>query len=343
MIVFFQLLLRALQQPSRPVRAFALVACTLIYGASGFLYFEIDAKPDLHWGDGVWWSLVTMTTIGYGDYYPTTWGGRYLVGVPVMVLGVGMLGYALSVSASALVEAQTRQLRGMSTVNLKNHLVLINCASLTKVVRIIEELRHPDAMGPDLEVVLVDEHLPELPPELQARGVRYVRGNPVRDETLARAGIAQAAQALVLVKNPGDPASDHQVVAVVLAIEARHQNVNTVAECIDPNTEELLRKAGCDRVVCSARFDASFLASEALNPGTQDILDELLSSSQGQQIFLSAMPGRAQTFGELAALCRARGHLTIGIRRGNANQLNPVESLPIEAGDRVITIGLKKL
>ncbi len=42
-------------------------------------------------GDALWWGIVTMTTVGYGDKYPVTAGGRF-VGVVVMVIGVGLFG-----------------------------------------------------------------------------------------------------------------------------------------------------------------------------------------------------------------------------------------------------------
>ena len=340
----FRRLIRLVAAPSRALRAVALVLCTLLYGASGFLYFELDAKPELGWSDGFWWAMVTMTTIGYGDYYPTSPGGRYLVGLPIMVLGVGLLGYALSVTASALVEAQSKQLRGMARISLKQHVLIINYPSLAKVLRLIDELHHADAMGPDLPIVLVDEHLEELPLELQERGVRFVRGNPVRDETLTRAAIEGVAHAVVLARNPGDPDSDNQVVAVILAIEARHRGVRSIAECVDPASEELLHKAGCDRVVCSARLDAGFLAAEALHPGTQEIVGELLSNAQGQQLFIGPLPSPAPTtFRELAAWCRQQRHMALGVRRGEKNLLNPPETLPIEASDQLISIGERRL
>ena len=42
-------------------------------------------------GDAVWWSVTTVTTIGYGDRYPVTFGGR-VVAMCLMVAGVGLFG-----------------------------------------------------------------------------------------------------------------------------------------------------------------------------------------------------------------------------------------------------------
>jgi voltage-gated potassium channel len=55
-------------------------------------------------GDALWWALVTITTVGYGDYYPVTAAGR-ITGFFVMFMGVGIIGALASILASILVRA----------------------------------------------------------------------------------------------------------------------------------------------------------------------------------------------------------------------------------------------
>ena len=66
----------------------AVVTC----GVLGY-HFEVKAKgsniADL--GDGVWWALTTITTVGYGDKYPVTWAGR-LVAIALMIVGIAFTG-----------------------------------------------------------------------------------------------------------------------------------------------------------------------------------------------------------------------------------------------------------
>ncbi|MFW0791230.1 potassium channel family protein [Gordonia sp. CPCC 205333] len=55
-------------------------------------------------GDGLWWAITTMTTVGYGDRYPTTVTGR-CVAVTLMIAGIALLGVVTGMFASWLVEA----------------------------------------------------------------------------------------------------------------------------------------------------------------------------------------------------------------------------------------------
>jgi len=343
-----QLLLRLLSRrvvrnPPAPLRVAVLLLSVLAYGTTGFLYFELPGKPELSWADGLWWSLVTMTTIGYGDLFPTTPGGRFLVAVPIMAFGIGLLGYILSLAATTLVESRNRETRGMKDYKRKDHLVILSFPGLDKVVRIVDELRADSQIGEDGEIILVDDELTELPPELASRKVHFVRGNPARDETLRRASIDSAKRAIILAK-PGDPRSDDHVLAITLAIEARQQNVRTVVECLDAGTEELLRKAGCDSIVCTSRFEAHFISSEVANPGVQDVVEELLSHLTGQQLYFSKIGAASgKSFGSVSKACRGAKHIAIGIRRAGKTSLNLALDFALQEGDEVVTIGEKRL
>lgn len=331
------------RNPSELLRVLILMLVVLIYGTSGFLYFELPGNPDLSWADGLWYTIVTIATVGYGDFFPKSFGGRFLVGWPIMLFGIGLLGYALSMVAAALVTSKTKEIKGMASFNLDGHIILFNFPGLAKVERILEELMLDPAIGGHAAVVLVDEQLEELPGELQKRGVHYVRGNPARDETLQRAAIDRARHAVILCRDQNDPASDNLNVAIALAIEGRCKQVNTVVECIDPSSEELLRKAGCDRIVCSSRFDAHFISQELLNPGIQEVFADLLSLGQGQQIYLTEVR-RSLSFGDLREQCRQSKHLALGVSCPEGRiSLNPADDLMVTAGCRLVSMGAGRL
>lgn len=340
----FATLKAALARPKPPLRVAVLLIALFAYGSSGFLYFELPGKPDLGWGDGLWWCVVTLTTVGYGDFFPSSPGGRFAVAIPFMFTGIGLLGYMLSLVATKMAEAKSKEARGMATLSLSGHVVILNYPSASRVSSLIDELTHDASFGPGVDLVVVDDALVELPAELVARGVRFVRGNPSRDETLTRASIDDARLALVLSRDHADVDSDHRNLAITVAIEARQKKVHSVVECVDPGTEALLRKAGCDSVVCTTHLDACFMSSEAVSPGLKSIVDDLVTSHGGQQLYVTPLVlASASTFGEVAKAAATRGHLAVGVMRAGGSQLNPPAAAEVRAGDRVVTIGHAKL
>jgi voltage-gated potassium channel len=76
----------------------------LVFASIFVLQFEADAANAniTTGGQAVWWAIVTITTVGYGDYYPVTALGR-ITGVFVMVTGIGIIGALASIFASLLV------------------------------------------------------------------------------------------------------------------------------------------------------------------------------------------------------------------------------------------------
>jgi voltage-gated potassium channel len=92
------------------VIAYVLGAVTLVVGIAALAVLDAErrgASPNITTiGDGLWWAATTITTVGYGDRYPTTGQGR-LVGFGLMVAGIALLGVVTASFASWFLDKVT--------------------------------------------------------------------------------------------------------------------------------------------------------------------------------------------------------------------------------------------
>jgi voltage-gated potassium channel len=89
-------------------RVLIAAAGTLFLGAWAVLLFEEKAKgSNIHsYPDALWWAIVTVTTVGYGDRFPVSAGGR-AVAVILMLVGIGLIGVLTATVASVFVKEHT--------------------------------------------------------------------------------------------------------------------------------------------------------------------------------------------------------------------------------------------
>jgi voltage-gated potassium channel len=89
-------------------RVLIAAALTLFLGAWLVLLFEENAKgSNIHdYPDALWWAIVTVTTVGYGDRFPVSEGGR-AVAVVLMLVGIGLIGVLTATVASVFIKEHT--------------------------------------------------------------------------------------------------------------------------------------------------------------------------------------------------------------------------------------------
>jgi len=93
-----------------------VVIILLVISSTLMFYLESDSQPEAfsNIGQSLWWAVATLTTVGYGDIYPITTGGKILSGV-IALLGVGIVALPTGIISSAFVEKIQERKKGKET------------------------------------------------------------------------------------------------------------------------------------------------------------------------------------------------------------------------------------
>ncbi len=98
---------KAIKMAKEEILLFLFTTLILIYfSAIGIYYFENQAQPE-HFSsifDSLWWSIITLTTVGYGDVYPITVGGRVFTFF-ILMIGLGIVAIPTGIISSALTKS----------------------------------------------------------------------------------------------------------------------------------------------------------------------------------------------------------------------------------------------
>jgi voltage-gated potassium channel len=95
---------RAFSIAREEIIIFAIVTVILLYfAATGIYYFEHEAQPEVFASifHSMWWAVTTLTTVGYGDMYPITTGGRIFTFI-ILIIGLGIVAIPAGLLAAAL-------------------------------------------------------------------------------------------------------------------------------------------------------------------------------------------------------------------------------------------------
>ncbi|TBN01344.1 ion transporter [Hyunsoonleella flava] len=97
----------AIKSAKEEILLFIFITLMLIYfSAVGIYYFENEAQPE-HFSsvfDSLWWAIITLTTVGYGDVYPITVGGKVFTFI-ILMIGLGIVAIPTGIISSALTKS----------------------------------------------------------------------------------------------------------------------------------------------------------------------------------------------------------------------------------------------
>jgi voltage-gated potassium channel len=316
-----------------------LMAASILGNALCFYLFDSAVKPELTIADALWYSVISMTTIGYGDFYAETTGARLGTIFFIVIVGLSAFSVFLGMLIDGVGSTVTKGKKGLLKAMARDHVLIVNFPAASRVRQILDELRS-DPQHHGVEIVVVSDQIEELPFVID--NVLFVRGSPHDADTYRQANIDDARMAIVLSRDYADPSSDAVAAAAVSVISSLKDDVHIVAECLDDRHRALFESVRCDAIVSGLSIASNLLAQEIHDPGISRMIEVFTSNRRGSTLFSAQVDSRADTdvprarrYDELARDLLGRGINLMAVNR-DEDSLTDLRKLEPRAGDTVI-------
>lgn len=291
--------------------------------------------------DAVWYSVVTMTTEGYGDIVPKTVLGR-AAGMFIMLAGISVISLLTATISSIFVEQRIMENRGLRRVKLKGHTII--CGWNLRLGGLLETIDNVSLSRRE-GIVLINEMSTERMDELlsghSSLNIKYVYGDYTKEPTLTRANVKEAHAVIILpdMSSTSVPRDDKTLPAA-LAVKSLKHDVKVYAHIVDRENLTHLRRAGVDEVIVSDEHVSYLLASEVTSPGIAQAVTSLLSTDNGTRLQRVKVPGElvGKRFGDMQEYFKTRmNSIAIGlVAEESAVKLSDVLSSDYSAIDAFI-------
>ncbi len=313
--------------------ALALLAIFLI-STTLFTYFENQARAqgeELTYFDSVYWGVVTLSTVGYGDISAVSPGGRSISMVFILI-GLGIYVFTIGGIASLILGRVLEESKGLKECKYRKHIVILGMDDV--VEEAVKQLIHG---GMEVAVVVESQESVERTNRLEAFPIL---GDPTSTESLEMANLGDAETVII---NVGD---DSKTIMAALACRKVNKSIHVVASIKERQLIELVKESGVESVISPQALTGRMLASSVFEPKVIDFVDDVTSGLEGadlREFGVRNGPLEGEMVGKVLPLLRQKtGTTLVALAKKNhpENRIaNPPDEELIEAGDRVILLG----
>ncbi len=341
MLSVFINVIKALRIPFKKANIFKFITIgliTLFLCSTAYYYFENPINPDLSMGDAIWWGIVTSTTVGYGDYYPCTLGGR-ITATLLMLVGISAFGFITAAIASVFVENRLREGMGLMNISFKGHIVVIGWNNKGKTI--IQELANENVKT---KIVVIDQ-IDRL--SLNYENVYFVHGDPTKDEYLKKANVQFAETVLVVTDESiaDEGMADARTVLICLAVDKLNTNIHLIAEVRNEENVPHFNRANVDDIIITNQMSCRMMVRSALYRNVGHALRELLTNTYGNEIYESRVQSEdvGTMFKDLVCKYIEKNNAVILGITNDAVQLNPDKNRVVQKEDTIIYIAKDRI
>lgn len=306
-----------------------VLAAVLFVGIVGFRY--IEGWP---WFDGLYMTLITMTTIGYTEVHPLSPSGR-VFNTFLIIAAVMAGGFLVATGTQAMLEFELSSILGRRRMEreiakLKDHYIICGAGRVGRTVA--RELR---ARG--VPIVLVEKEAPHAQWALD-EGIPVVIATGATEEGLRKARIETAKGLISAVT------SDPDNLYIVLTASGMRPDLNIIARASEEEAIPKLLRAGAHKVLSPYHFIGKRIVQLLLRPNVLDFIDTAFGTERLDiEIGEVRVPENSRLSGHTLAEADIRqktGVMVLALKHAdNTLTFNPAPDASIKPGDCLIAIG----
>ncbi len=248
-------------------------------------------------GNSLWWTIVTMTTVGYGDMAPTTISGR-LLAIIIMLSGIILVALITGTISSIFTTKRIMEGKGLEKISKENHIII--CGWSPNIISLINKFTQTSKNS---DIVLINDEsqdkIDSVMSGIQNKNVHFVRGDYSLDSILNKANTTKADYVLIL--NDSSNNQDEKVILATLTIKKMSPSIRVVSQINDKNKIPFLRRANVDAILSSDDYNLYMSLSHILDPGSAEAISSLMSENSNNNLESKQIPEKfiGKSFSEL--------------------------------------------
>ena len=302
---------------------------TLGVGTLGFHYLE-----GWNWLESLYTTVVTLSTVGYGDYIPHNSSGM-LFTIFLIIAGVGTMLYTVGLITETMIEGRLNIILGKGRMEkmlkkIQNHYIICGCGRIGRLI--CKELAEEK-----VDFVVIDNNQ-EVIQRIQEEGFVYYKGDATHDKTLLAAGIKKAKGIICVLP------SDAENLYVILTARELNKDIFILSRSDDEDSEKRLLRAGANRVESPYMMGGMRMAMAILRPAMLDFV-EITTMKQSLELRMDeiAICTGSSYIGKSLEESQTRqkfGLIVVAVKKESGKMIfNPMAKYVIENNDRLIVLG----
>jgi voltage-gated potassium channel len=224
--------------------------------------------------DAIWYSIVTLSTVGYGDFYPVSALGK-IIGLVFVFSSLGVLGYFISQLTVKLTKYMENKKNGLFGTKMENHIVIIGYNKFGK--HILEQIV---ASGVKVAIVTKNkEDIESIASNFKKGDVFVFLSDLEKFEDLEKVNITKASKVFLNFED------DTEMLVYILDLKNHYKDIEIIVSLNNASFKKTFRSAGVLYAVAREDIAAKLVASYIFEPEVAALTEDLMASASKKDDF----------------------------------------------------------